>query len=121
MAREQEKIALKGEIEQLQKSLKLIYAVVRLPKLCTLMHQTERKRLTEKEIERQNKSAVKVITEQGGLSLDMHSDSVMQTAFIEDLVSKVHRQTDCHRIDVQTDTESVFSMTNSRQLRAYSR
>ena len=48
---------LNEKTTKLHRQLKILYAVIRTPKLCDLFHRAERRRLTEKHIQDADKEA----------------------------------------------------------------
>ena len=56
--REKECQELIEEVKERTKSLKIIFAMIRSPKMCDLMYKEERKRFTKDKLKKMNESAV---------------------------------------------------------------
>ena len=81
------------EVTERTKSLKILFAMIRSPKICDLVYKTERKRLTAENFKAMQESAV--------LTLRQYKfDEKQADKFVEEIYSRVDKQVnhDLHKL-----------------------
>ena len=83
--RETDVIITTDETKELKKSLRIAYAVIRVPKLMESFHKIDRKIKTQEEIKKANQDAHLILRQQKIEEANYHS-------FMDDYVRKIQRQ-----------------------------
>ena len=82
--REKENLRIRAALQERQSNLKILYAMIRSPKLCDMMYKAERKRFEKEQLEKINQESIHTLRQ-------YNFDSDNASGFVERIHTTIHK------------------------------